>query len=542
VIGNLDQARKWGQLFLTVVLTFILGLAAYLRLAGLGTESLWLDEGYTVAFTGLPFGKMMAYIATRDVHPPLYYILIKIWRYLGDSEAFLRFPSVVFGIAAVAYMWAMVEEHWGAAAAAASSLLLATSAMAIYYSQEARMYSLLLLLTVLSLRCFLRFVSLFRFAGEDGQGNSFPRATARDCAGLTVFTLALLYTHNVAVFLWGAQLFAGGALGLQLFVRSRRKRSGGDIVGPGFLHGSFRQWLICQAVIGVLYLPWLLVLFGQSANVHSRFWLERPNLDTVWTILGAALAWGAWSVPIVWNTTKLIVLIVAVKMVLNLRDVKGLVLGTCVALPLLMSYLYSIFRTPIMLDRTLIFLSIPLLALIGSFETIPGAKARTASKILIALQVLAGAAVFTFLVYINMNSWRMEQGGQSKDDFRAAASITARFANESTAVVFNNAASQAPFDYYFHRFDEGRKIDEYGVPCNYLETREGSSSMEPLVTPESIRALDRKLSAYRRVALVRSNQQYTDPSGLLKEYFDSHWRFGQQFSVKRVEITIYNRD
>ena len=121
------QPRRSRQVLLTVVLTFILGLAAYLRLAGLGAESLWLDEGYTVAFTGLPFRKMMVYIATRDVHPPLYYILIQFWRYLGDSEVMLRFPSVVFGIAAVAYMWAMVEEHWGAAAAAASSLLWSAS-------------------------------------------------------------------------------------------------------------------------------------------------------------------------------------------------------------------------------------------------------------------------------------------------------------------------------------------------------------------------------------------------------------------------------
>src|SRR3989304_5512375 len=138
------QARKWSQVFLTVTLAFILGLAAYLRLVGLGDESFWMDEGYTMAYTGLPFTKMIAYIATRDVHPPLYYILIKFWRTLGDSEAFLRLPSVVFGVASVAYMWSMVEEHWGAAAAAASSLLLATSAAAIYYSQEARMYSLLL--------------------------------------------------------------------------------------------------------------------------------------------------------------------------------------------------------------------------------------------------------------------------------------------------------------------------------------------------------------------------------------------------------------
>ena len=538
---NPEQARKWAQLFLTVVLTCILGLAAYMRLAGLGAESLWLDEGYTVAFTGLPFGKMMAYIATRDVHPPLYYILIKIWRYLGDSEVLLRLPSVVFGVAAVAYMWAMVEEHWGAAAAAASSLLLATSAVAVYYSQEARMYSLLLLLTVLSLRFFLRFVSLFRFAGEDGQGNSPPSATTRDCLGLTVFTLAFLYTHNVALFLWGAQLFAGGLLGLVPIVRSRRRRSGVDTGNPAFRHGAFRQWLVCQAVIGAFYLPWLLVLFGQSANVHSRFWTIPPNVEMVWNVFRITLLCWQWDEPIAWSVAKLIVLIVAVKTVVNFRDVKGLALGISVVLPLLTSYLCSIFLFPIMAERTLLFVSIPLLALIGSFLTIPDAKAGIAKKIVGGLQIAAGVVLYAFLVYINLISWRIEQGVQSKDDFRAAASVTARFANEYTAVVFNNSASQAAFDYYFHRFDEGRKAAEYGVPCNYLEVPEGNANLEPLVTPESIRALDGKLSAYQRVILVRSHDYYSDPSGLLKGHFDSRWRFDRDLSAKGVEIFLYTR-
>ena len=535
------QTRKSPRVLLTFALTFILGIATYLRLSGLDSKSFWLDEGYTVAFTQLPFRKMIGYIATRDPHPPLYYILIKIWRNLGDSEMFLRLPSAVFGVAAVAYMWSMVEEHWGPAAAAAASLLLATSSVAIYYSQEARMYSLLLLLTVLSLRFFLRFVGLFRFTGEDGQGDPPPRAAAWDCLGLIVFTLALLYTHNVAVFLWGAQLFVGGVLGLQLLVRSHRGRSGSRLGNPGFRHSAFRQWIICQAVVGALYLPWFLVLLRQSASVQSRFWSVRPNLGAVWDVFGFVLVYGPWNAPIMWAATKLIVWIVAVKTILNFRDVKGLVLGAYVVLPLLMSYLYSIYRTPIMIQRTLIFVSIPLLALIGSFLTIPGARASIAMKGVRALQVAVGVVMFAFLFFVNESAWRIERDVQSKEDFRAAASNALRFANGSTAVVFNNAASQAAFDYYFHRSVEGRRVDEYGVPCNYLETPEGSSSMEPLVTQESIWALGKKLLSYQRVVLVRSHDNYSDPFSLLKGYFDSHWRFEQNLSVKGVETLIYIR-
>ena len=535
------HARKWSRVFLTVTLSCILGLAAYLRLAGLGDESFWMDEGGTMAYTGLPFTKMIAYIATRDTHPPLYYILIKFWRNLGDSEAFLRLPSAVFGIAAVAYLWSLVKEHWGAAAATASSLLLATSEVAIWYSQENRMYSLVLLLTVLFLQFFLRFVALFQCTGEDGQGNPAPRATLRDCLGVTVFTLALLYTHSMTIFLWGTQLLLGGLLGLIPLVRSRRRRSGGDSANPAFRNIAFRQWILCQAVIGVLYLPWLLVLFGQSANVHSRFWTKSPSLDAVWDVLGFTLLWGVWRIPILRDALKLVILLVAVRTIWNFRDVKGLALGAFVVLPLLMSYLYSIFRTPIMIYHALIFVCIPMLALVGSFLRIPGTKASVAKMCAGVLRGAACVVIFAFLVFINFSSWRVELGLQSKEDFRAAASNALRFADGTTAVVFINSISQAAFDYYFHRSDEGRNVAEYGVPCNYLEVPAGNASMEPPVTQESVRVLDKKLSAYQRVVLVKTHDWYTDPSGLLQDYFDSNWQFDQSLPVKDIVLLIYTR-
>jgi mannosyltransferase len=535
---------KGSRVFSTVTLACILVFAAYVRFAGLGDESFWMDEGYTMAYTGLPFTKMIAYIATRDTHPPLYYILIKYWRILGDSEAFLRFPSAVFGIAAVGYMWSLVKEHWGTVSATAASLLLATSEIAIWFSQENRMYSLVLLLAVLSLRFFLRFVALFQSPAADRHGNPAPRAARRDCIGVTVFTLALLYTQSVTVFLWGTQLLTGGLLGLIPLIRFRRRRSCGNSGNPAFRNSAFRQWILCQAVIGVLYLPWLLVVFAQSANVHARFWATKsPSINEVWDLLGSILLWGHWSIPIVWDAIKLVMVLVAVRTVWNYRDVKSLALGASVVLPLLMSYLYSIYRTPILLDRALIYVCIPMLALIGTFLARSNAKGSVANKYTGILRVAAGIAIFAFLFNMNFIEWKVERGLQSKEDFRGAASNALKFADGATAVVFSNAATQAAFDYYFHRSGEGRNVDEYGVPCFYYEAPANSSGMEPLVTPQSVKALEKKLSAYKRVVFVRTegHEWYSDPSGLVQEYFDSNWKFVQSVPVKYIVLLIYTR-
>ena len=247
------QPRRSRQVLLTAVLTLILGLAAYLRLAGLGDESFWLDEGYTVAFTGLPFRKMMAYIATRDVHPPLYYILIKFWRNLGDSEVILASP---FRRIRRRRGGLHVVPGGGTLGGRCRRRVLASPRhirggdLVFAGSQDVQPpASAHRPVSPVFPQVRLAFPVCRR-----GRTRQFPPHVPplRDCVGLTVFTLALLYTHNVAIFLWGAQLFAGGLLGLVPLVRSRRRRSGGDSANPAFRQSAFRQWIVCQAVIGVL--------------------------------------------------------------------------------------------------------------------------------------------------------------------------------------------------------------------------------------------------------------------------------------------------
>ena len=70
------------------------------------------------------------------------------------DEWFLRIPSVLFGILTVWLVFKLADEFFGKKAALLSSFFLAISQFHIYYSQELRMYSLLCLLSVLSIWTF----------------------------------------------------------------------------------------------------------------------------------------------------------------------------------------------------------------------------------------------------------------------------------------------------------------------------------------------------------------------------------------------------
>jgi mannosyltransferase len=130
-------------------------LAAVLRFTRLGHQGFWFDEGNTALLVHLSPGKMLGLIPQSESTPPLYYCVAWLWaRVFGFGEAGLRSLSAIAGVAVVPVAYAagakLVSRRTGlfAAAFAASNPLL------VWYSQEARSYSLLVLLCGLSLLAF----------------------------------------------------------------------------------------------------------------------------------------------------------------------------------------------------------------------------------------------------------------------------------------------------------------------------------------------------------------------------------------------------
>src|SRR5690606_8901696 len=94
-----------------------------------------------------------------DVHPPLYFELLHLWRLLsGDGEAGLRLLSAFLGTLTLALTYTLgrrmargtLSPGGAALAGTLAALFLAVSRFAIAWSQEIRMYALASLLAVLA--------------------------------------------------------------------------------------------------------------------------------------------------------------------------------------------------------------------------------------------------------------------------------------------------------------------------------------------------------------------------------------------------------
>ena len=140
-----------------LLLAGLTAIAAAIRFSTLGRQSLWHDEAVTASLVRLPFDELWRALPESETAPPLYYVLAWIWtRVFGSSDIGLRSFSALVGTLVVpaAYLAArsLISRRAGIVVAA----LAAVSPLLVWYSQEARAYSLLVLLSTLSLYGFAR--------------------------------------------------------------------------------------------------------------------------------------------------------------------------------------------------------------------------------------------------------------------------------------------------------------------------------------------------------------------------------------------------
>ena len=126
-------------------------MGVILRVRDLVAQSLWLDEAMSLYWALLPAGEIIGRLMSLsgDPHPPLYYLLLKGWTaLLGNGEFAVRSLSVAASVASLPLLYALGRRLFDRPVAKLAMLLAAISPLLVWYAQEARMYSLLLALTL----------------------------------------------------------------------------------------------------------------------------------------------------------------------------------------------------------------------------------------------------------------------------------------------------------------------------------------------------------------------------------------------------------
>jgi len=253
-------------------------LALALRLWHLNGQSLGYDEGYSVALARQSLSAIAAQTAA-DIQPPLYYDLLHFWMQLfGMGEAAVRSLSLLFGVLTVPLLYALGRRLFGPATGLGAALLGAVSPFWIWYAQEARNYTLVTFLGLLSSYLLLA-VSLPCRAGEGRgvkpcEGSEPSQGSAGLWLAFVLTNVAAVYTHYYAFFLVAFQAL------FFLLIWAARYLPPLSKTGEGRGGGKLLTGLAAFAAIGLAYLPWI----GYALNrlvADTSYWEGTLALSTI---------------------------------------------------------------------------------------------------------------------------------------------------------------------------------------------------------------------------------------------------------------------
>ena len=247
---------EWGALDAREVVVCVLLVALFVgvRVWRLDASCLWFDEVFSVHAARHGWGGLWEFVALDLIHPPLFYLLLKVWMGFvgGESVWWLRlFPLLTQAAAVVPLLLLGRELGVRSGVVRVALLLLAVNGYLIQHAQGLRMYSLLLLFALCSLWLFARWI------GSEAKG----RAGA--LAALFVVNLLLVYTHYFGWLLVGLEA---------LFVVIRRREK------LKFFVASFVALVVC-------FSPWIWLVLraaGAGEGLEQNIgWQARPRLADI---------------------------------------------------------------------------------------------------------------------------------------------------------------------------------------------------------------------------------------------------------------------
>ena len=248
-----------------------LGISAVMLLRSLMlcfSNDIWYDELFTVGMIEHSYGDLIAFTA-RDVHPPLYYCIVKFVLELckpilaqANAVVIAKVVSVLPYFILSAYSVTFIRRRFGIFTGGLFMFCAIAMPQLSAYTVEVRMYSFALLFVTAA---FLHAYGMI----TAGRATVDARAHMRQihAAALVCYGLAAAYTQYFAcVAVVMVYLYV-----LIVFLLEDRNR--------------IKEWLLWVAISVAGYIPWLYALFGQITTVRENYWI----LPLTWRSLGGCV-------------------------------------------------------------------------------------------------------------------------------------------------------------------------------------------------------------------------------------------------------------
>ena len=225
--------------------------------------NLWFDESYSVAIVNHSFSEIWT-IGSNDVHPVLYYFLLRIIGLLTNNSilAYRLFSAVPLVILAI-LGYTHIRKDFGEKAGFIFSFLVLFMPVTLVYAGEIRMYTWAMLFV------FLTTIYGYRIY-RSGISN-------KNWIIFTIFSLASAYTHYYALI---AAFIINDSLFMYFLIKNIKQRN--YEVKYIKYSKNLKKCIISAVIQIILYLPWLVILLSQFKSTNG-FWIGAPNFLEMFT-------------------------------------------------------------------------------------------------------------------------------------------------------------------------------------------------------------------------------------------------------------------
>lgn len=234
-----------------IILAVGLTVFAAISFGNISRWSIWFDEAFSAYLLRYNFIDIARYTAS-DVHPPLYYWLLKLWSLVfGDGIIALRSLSLVFIMVAVVLAYFFVKKYFGNKSALVTAVLMSVSPMLVRYSEEARMYGLVVLIATAATIVLVE---------------ATLKPTRRKWILYGVLVSLGMWTHYFTAIIWLAHW-------VWRFAVRKRYQSTRKFFS--------KDWVWAHVLAISVFVPWLPFMIKQMGTVQlTGFWIKDVSVDS----------------------------------------------------------------------------------------------------------------------------------------------------------------------------------------------------------------------------------------------------------------------
>lgn len=249
MIKKVEAARV--QIYIKYIINTLLVLG---NMVLVYNKSVWYDEVYSLNLVERNIVEIIAGTA-QDVHPPLYYLILKCGLTIGshlfgiNAIYVAKFVSLIpiFLTVIINHIW--VRKWAGDSIWLHSFCVLTMPRIMSHAGIEIRMYSWAALFVYIAFLCAIRII-------KENAGTKLWWI-------LTLASLAAAYCHYFACI---SAFFI--YVGLFVFVLFSEEKK-----------GKIKCFLLSGVGVFIGYVPWLAVLVGQLQTVGNEYWIDRVGLS-----------------------------------------------------------------------------------------------------------------------------------------------------------------------------------------------------------------------------------------------------------------------